>query len=157
MFSATESQKSSFLEQTKAAREERALEKKREGAAIRIQSSVKGFLARRRFQKRIVYVYLRHKILGTRNLTLLFSCFREDFDALLLCGVNEDQKEKIDLHTSSTVYPVFLRFLTHYKLSKDCEETRERFECLCRYLNKAMESESPKLSYATLCLQKEKR
>lgn len=54
MFSTTESQKTSFLEQTKAAREERALEKRREWAAIKLQSSIKGFLARRRYQKKIM-------------------------------------------------------------------------------------------------------
>lgn len=54
MFSTAESQKTSFLEQTKAAREERALEKRREGAAIKIQSSIKGFLARRRYHSRIL-------------------------------------------------------------------------------------------------------
>ncbi|XP_059216433.1 ubiquitin-protein ligase E3B [Stomoxys calcitrans] len=133
MFSGTESQKTSFLEQTKAAREERALEKKRECAAVKIQSTVRGFTARRRFQKRIL----------------------TDFDALLLDG-GDGEKEKIDLHASSVVYPVFHRFLTHHKLAKNCDETRERFERLCRYLNKSMETESPKLSYATLCLQKDK-
>lgn len=44
-----ESQKGTFLEQTKAAREERALEKKRECAVQCIQAYVRGWLARRRF------------------------------------------------------------------------------------------------------------
>lgn len=69
----------------------------------------------------------------------------------------DDKKDVITLHASSTVYPVVRRFLTTYKLDKNCEETRERFERLCRYLNKSMETEAPKLSYATLCLQKDKR
>lgn len=54
MFSATESEKNSFLEQTKAAREERAQEKKRENAAIRIQAHIRGFIARRKYQKKIM-------------------------------------------------------------------------------------------------------
>lgn len=54
MFNKTESSKCSFLEQTKAAREERAQEKKKESAAISIQAHVRGWLARRRFSKRIL-------------------------------------------------------------------------------------------------------
>lgn len=54
MFAQTESQKSSFLEQTKAAREERALEKRREEAAILLQATLKGFVARSKYQRRIM-------------------------------------------------------------------------------------------------------
>lgn len=56
MFAQTESQKSSFLEQTKAAREERALEKRREEAAILLQATLKGFVARSKYQRRIMWV-----------------------------------------------------------------------------------------------------
>jgi len=49
-----QNQKASFLEQTKAAREERALEKRREQAAILLQSTLKGYAARRKYQKRIM-------------------------------------------------------------------------------------------------------
>jgi ubiquitin-protein ligase E3 B len=49
MFSITESKKGSFLEQTKAAREERAQEKKRERAATVIQAHIRGWLARKKF------------------------------------------------------------------------------------------------------------
>lgn len=54
MFAGAESHKSSFLEQTKAAREERALEKKRENAIIVIQSQVRGWLTRRSYLKRVL-------------------------------------------------------------------------------------------------------
>lgn len=55
MFPADSQQsKSSFLEEKKAAREERALEKRREWAALKIQSSIKSYVARRRYQKRIM-------------------------------------------------------------------------------------------------------
>lgn len=33
---------------------------------------------------------------------------------------------------------------------------RERLESICRYVNRAMEVENPKLSYAALCLHKER-
>lgn len=50
----TESLKGTFLEQTKAAREERALEKKKEAAVIKIQSHIRGWIARKRFCKLIL-------------------------------------------------------------------------------------------------------
>lgn len=54
MFGGGESQKTSFLEQTKAAREERAFEKKRETAVIVIQSRIRGWAARRKYSKKIM-------------------------------------------------------------------------------------------------------
>lgn len=54
MFSKSLTSKDTFLEQTKAAREERALEKKRELSAVKIQAIVRGWLARRRFIKLIL-------------------------------------------------------------------------------------------------------
>lgn len=88
----------------------------------------------------------------------IHSISRHDFDTLFPNNsAGDEHKEKIELYPASVVYPVCLRFLANYKLCKDNEETRERIERLCRYLNKSMESDSPKLSYATLCLQKEKR
>lgn len=58
MFHKTENQKCSFLEQTKAAREERALEKKRDLAATIIQAHIRGWLARLKFTQNILYVYM---------------------------------------------------------------------------------------------------
>jgi ubiquitin-protein ligase E3 B len=54
MFNKTESAKGSFLEQTKAAREERAYEKKREWAATIIQAHIRGWLARKKFSRCIM-------------------------------------------------------------------------------------------------------
>lgn len=54
MFGVAESNKTSFLEQNKAAREERAMEKRKDIAAIIIQSVIRGWLARRRFTKIIM-------------------------------------------------------------------------------------------------------
>lgn len=50
----TEDQKSAFLEQTKAAREERALEKRKEEACIAIQAAVRCWLARLKFVRKIL-------------------------------------------------------------------------------------------------------
>lgn len=54
MFHKAENAKGSFLEQTKAAREERALEKRREQAATIIQANIRGWLARIRFTNSIL-------------------------------------------------------------------------------------------------------
>lgn len=54
MFNASESQKSSFLDKTKAAREERALEKKRDHAVLVIQSWIRGWLTRIKYERRIL-------------------------------------------------------------------------------------------------------
>lgn len=56
MFTRAEFQKESFLEQTKAAREERAMEKKRENAVILIQSQLRGYIERKKYYKRVMYV-----------------------------------------------------------------------------------------------------
>lgn len=82
--------------------------------------------------------------------------YSDDFDRLIV-GSGDDKKDKLILHTSSSVFPVIRRFLTNNNLDKNSEQSRDRFEKLCRYLNKSMETEIPKQSYATLCLQKDKR
>lgn len=54
MFGGAESQKTSFLEQTKAARAERAFEKKRETDIVIVQAQIRGWVARRSYLKRIM-------------------------------------------------------------------------------------------------------
>ncbi|XP_017071877.1 ubiquitin-protein ligase E3B [Drosophila eugracilis] len=127
-----QNQKTSFLEQTKAAREERALEKRREHAAILLQSTLKGYAARRKYHKRIIL----------------------DFDAIFTESQNGKDAELELLATN--VYPVLRRYLTQIKLDKNDLRSRERLELICRYIIKAMEAENTKLSYAALCLFKER-
>ncbi|KAI8040542.1 ubiquitin-protein ligase E3B isoform X1 [Drosophila gunungcola] len=127
-----QNQKTSFLEQTKAAREERALEKRRELAAILLQSTLKGYAARRKYQKRIIL----------------------DFDGIFTES-QDDKDAELEL-TAINVYPVLRRYLTQIKLDKSNVRSRERLERICRYIIKAMEAENTKLSYAALCLFKER-
>lgn len=55
MFSGTEAQKKVvFLDKTKAAREERALEKRRDTSIIIIQAGVRGWLTRKHFEERVL-------------------------------------------------------------------------------------------------------
>lgn len=128
MFGVTESQKDSFLEQTKAAREERAHEKKRENAAICIQSRIRGYIARRKYQRRILV----------------------EFDAIVVeLKLDEGSPE---LATALEVYQVSSRFLTQFQLNDS--DHRDRLERLCRHLNASLESESPKISCISLALNK---
>lgn len=53
----TESQKNTFLEQTKAAREGRAFEKKKEVAVTKLQAAVRGWLQRIHFRRDVLYEY----------------------------------------------------------------------------------------------------
>ncbi|XP_012282275.1 ubiquitin-protein ligase E3B isoform X2 [Orussus abietinus] len=126
MFKAEESSKDSFLQQTKAAREERANEQRREGAVIRIQANIRGWLARIKFTKSIL----------------------DEFDN----NIPEDSGNKgCELKSALYVYRVTSRFLIVYKKERD----QERLEKLCRYLVRTLESESPKLSYVSLALNKD--
>lgn len=54
MFGAAESQKNTFLEQTKAERNKRAAEKKRETAIIFIQARIRGWTVRKQILERIM-------------------------------------------------------------------------------------------------------
>lgn len=58
MFQKPNDPKDSFLQQTKAAREERALEKKKDVAATIIQANIRRWLARRKFVRDILYVFI---------------------------------------------------------------------------------------------------
>ncbi|EDW19516.2 LOW QUALITY PROTEIN: uncharacterized protein Dmoj_GI13828 [Drosophila mojavensis] len=135
MFAQTESYKNNFLEHTKAAREERALEKRREEAAILLQATLKGFVARSKYQK----------------------CIINDFDTVFMGGHGGEQEEKdTELQPALNVYPVLRRYLTQIKLDKNDGRMRDRLERICRYMIRAMEADNPKISYAALCLHKDR-
>ncbi|KAK9513093.1 hypothetical protein O3M35_001362 [Rhynocoris fuscipes] len=91
MFKA-ESQKDAFLEHTKAAREERAHEKKRELAATKIQAIIKGWLQRLRYSRMIL----------------------EEFDR----EITEDLKNS-NIKPSLHYYKIITRFMLVWKLERD--------------------------------------
>ncbi|KAJ0180720.1 hypothetical protein K1T71_004124 [Dendrolimus kikuchii] len=133
MFPKSQTSKDTFLEQTKAAREERALEKKREHSAVQIQANVRGWLARRRFLKRILY----------------------DFDQLFPesspQGLQEEPQQPIELIPALDVYKVTCRLFLIFNQQRD----KKRFEKLCKYIVQSLHSESVKLSYVGVFLNKE--
>ncbi|XP_059481924.1 ubiquitin-protein ligase E3B [Neocloeon triangulifer] len=125
MFPSNDSKKGNFLEQTKAAREERALEKKRENAAIKIQSQLRGFCARKRFRSRVI----------------------SEFDALI--GFTEkgsnSKIQSIQLFHSTTR----LLLVWDKKLDKD------RIEKLCGLLVDSLAEDKAQLSYIGVALNRE--
>ncbi|KAF9814607.1 hypothetical protein SFRURICE_001768 [Spodoptera frugiperda] len=128
-----ETTKDSFLEQAKAAREERAFEKKREQSATKIQAVVRGWLERKKFVKRIL----------------------NDFDELLpettSQGSQDEPPQPVELIPALEVYRVTCRLFLVFKQQRD----RKRFENLCRYIVQSLHSESVKLSYVGVFLNKE--
>lgn len=130
MFKAEESSKGSFLQQTKAAREERANEKIRREAATCIQALVKGWLTRIKFANTIR--------------TQFDDNFQDEKPA-------DNETSDVKLRPALHIYKVISRFLIVYKFEKD----QERVEKLCRYLVLSILSESPKFSYVGVALNKE--
>ncbi|XP_050304811.1 ubiquitin-protein ligase E3B [Anthonomus grandis grandis] len=127
MFQRAENSKGHFLEHTKAAREERALEKHKEKAVIVIQSNVRGWLTRQKFTNEIL----------------------KDFDNFI--PNLPENFLKPEMKPAIEIYRHSLRLLLIWKKERD----KERFERLCRYLVVSLESESLKNSYVGVAFNKE--
>lgn len=127
MFHKTENAKGSFLEQTKAAREERALEKKREAAAKLIQAHARGWLCRIRF---------------TRNIL-------QEFDDTI--PTVPENIFKLQLKPANDIFHQSLKLLLIWRKERDSD----RFSNFCKYLIATLDSDSPKFSYVGVALGKE--
>ncbi|KAL1490105.1 hypothetical protein ABEB36_012846 [Hypothenemus hampei] len=119
MFHKTEDLKGNFLEQTKNAREERALEKRREEAAVIIQAKIRSWLARIRYTQGIL----------------------QDFDSLVPDLPENYTKE--DFKQALDIYQQGLRLLSIWNEERD----KDRFAKFCRYLVASLDFDSPKISY----------
>ncbi|XP_022906806.2 ubiquitin-protein ligase E3B [Onthophagus taurus] len=126
MFHRAENTKGTFLEQTKAAREERAFEKRKETAAIVLQKNIRGWLQRVRFTKDIL----------------------DEFDEYI---PDIPESEKPVLKPSVQVFHQVSRFMIVWQKQRD----KDRFARLCRYLIASLDSDSPKLSYVGMALNKD--
>lgn len=112
-----------FLTAQKAARGERALEKRKEHAATVIQSTCRGFIARKKYKRKVI----------------------ADFDELL--GTSIAPIDEVELQPNVHVFFVASRFLAIAQSAKS-PEFRARFERLCKYLIRSVEtSDSAKISY----------
>ncbi|KAL4223687.1 Ubiquitin-protein ligase E3B [Mactra antiquata] len=130
MFSKVDGQqKSSFLEQTKAQREERALEKQKEKSAIKIQCIYRGYKARLTLRKAI----------------------RDEIQSLLVKPEVEDGEYVPNFRPALEVYQLIKGFLFTFSERQD----KENLELICRYLLYTMDSEDLKVSYVSVSLLKE--
>nr|XP_023030496.1 ubiquitin-protein ligase E3B [Leptinotarsa decemlineata] len=127
MFHKTENSKGNFLEQTKAAREERALEKRKESAATLIQANVRGWLCRLKFAQNILIQFDR-----------------------IIPDVPEDSS-KGKFKPAIEIYHQSRKLLLVWRKERD----KERFARLCRYLVATLDSDSPKFSFVGVALNKD--
>lgn len=120
--------KEQFLEQAKAARIERAHERRRDQAASAIQAVIRGFLVRQRLRTE----------------------FRREFDSVLRDG--EGEEPNVPVATSALdVFRASRKFLFTFHPKVD----KERFERLCRYIIASMDAETLQESYVSVALNKE--
>ncbi|XP_060602901.1 ubiquitin-protein ligase E3B-like [Ruditapes philippinarum] len=130
MFSKVDShQKDSFLEQTKAQREERALEKQREKSALKIQSVYRGYKSR-------------------RSLNLVI---RKEIEDLINKPATDDGEYTPNFKPALEVYKFIRGFLFTYTDGADSHY----LELLCRYLLATMDSDDLKISYVSVSLLKQ--
>ncbi|EFN88458.1 Ubiquitin-protein ligase E3B [Harpegnathos saltator] len=103
MFGAERSSKGSFLQQKKAAREDRAHEKRREAAATLIQAHVRTWLARVRFAKRILEEFDVNFLDDTGTEAAVELKPALDMKTVLyhcLCGLENLKPERVSDHKS---------------------------------------------------------
>lgn len=84
------------------------------------------------------------------------SIFRNEFDELLLQasdGSHDDTQKSTELLPALSVFKSSCRLLIVF----DGERDRKRFEKLCKYITNSLHSESIKLSYVGVFLNKEYR
>ncbi|XP_071530462.1 ubiquitin-protein ligase E3B-like [Panulirus ornatus] len=128
MFGTNSSNRGAFLEATREAREERAAERRRDEAAVKVQAAVRGWLLRCSLHKQI----------------------REKFDELL--GVEQGSFDQPpSLPPALDVFVEVTRFIKIFRLDKD----NKRFEIFTRYLLASMDSENMKLNYVACGMNKE--
>lgn len=84
-------------------------------------------------------------------------CFRNEFDQTLpdtsTPGSQDEHPQQLELIPALDVYRVGCRLLLVFQQQRD----KKRFEILCKYIVQSLHSESVKLSYVGVFLNKEHR
>ncbi|XP_069160891.1 ubiquitin-protein ligase E3B [Procambarus clarkii] len=128
MFGTNSSNRGAFLEATREAREERAAERRRDEAAIKIQATIRGWLVRCSRDQKI----------------------RDKFDELFGHDVVPlDQTPA--LPPALEVFQQVAHFIKIFNLEKD----QKRFEIFTRYLLASMDSENLQQSYVSCGINKD--
>ncbi|KAG0715753.1 Ubiquitin-protein ligase E3B [Chionoecetes opilio] len=128
MFGTNESNRGAFLEATREAREERANERRREEAAIKLQATVRGWLVRVAHKRKTREKF--DQLFGTEPLAL-------DQTAVL--------PQALD------VFHVITDFIKIFSVKRD----GKRFEILTRYLLASMDNDNIKLTYVSCGMNKD--
>ncbi|XP_014785402.1 ubiquitin-protein ligase E3B isoform X2 [Octopus bimaculoides] len=121
--------KNQFLEQTKAAREERAFERRRDNAAIKIQSLFRGHVCRVKLQTQV----------------------RQELDLLLQIPQTMDIEYNPKQRPVLELFSALKKFLFVFNIKED----KRRYEYVCRYLLLSVQSENTKTSYVAMSMQKQ--
>lgn len=130
MFSKVDGQqKSSFLEQTKAQREERAQEKLRDKSALTIQSVYRGFKTRKTVRLEI----------------------QKELESLMTRPDTDDGDWIPNFRPALEVYKILKGFLFTYSETS----SSQGLEIVCRYLLATMDSDNLKVSYVSVALLKD--
>ncbi|XP_064107609.1 ubiquitin-protein ligase E3B-like isoform X1 [Macrobrachium nipponense] len=129
MFGTQESNRGAFLEATREAREERAAERRREEAAIKLQTCIRRWLLQCSQDKKV----------------------REKFDLLFEKELAQSDQIAPSLPSAIDVFVQATDFIKIFKKEKDVR----RFEVFTRYLVASMDSDSVKLSYVSVGMNKE--
>ncbi|KAG5678886.1 hypothetical protein PVAND_008514 [Polypedilum vanderplanki] len=130
----SENSKNKFVENIRKNRSDRHQEKekeeRRQHAAILIQTIYRGFIARKKFRDEII----------------------KNFNEIIPDSID---KETIELKPALQIYHALSRFLLIWKPKEDDEESREKWETICRILLASVESESLKFNYVSVALNKD--
>ena len=102
------------------------------------------------------FVSFVHPVAHLWTINFLLFLFRNDFNNLIPDVSDSNSNSEIALKPSLQVYRAASHYLLiSWKTEKESEDDRERIENLCRYLLASIESESPKLSYIGVALNKD--
>ena len=137
------SHREAFLAETKAAREARKADRNREIAAVKIQSTLRGWLQRTRLEKEIIG--------KVDNISKKVS---QSVDG---AGVSEEQKPTaLELYHVTQSYLAFAARSLVDESKKCAAEDLDRFERMCRIISGTLKEESPKYSYISMAINKDK-
>ena len=137
---ATMSNREAVLAEAKAAREARKADREKDVAVIKIQSIVRGFLQRRNLEKET----------------------KGNVDKLAHKDLENSETESQELKpTAIELYNITQRYLTFSAKSlledRKCDpDDLDRFERLCRVISGTLKEDSPKYSYISIAINKDK-
>ena len=137
------SNREAFLAEAKAAREARKADRDREIAAVKLQSVVRGWLRRINIEKEAKE--------NVDKLTNKNSQNPHDANDFV-----QQKPTALELYYISQSYLAFGARSLMDATNKSVVEDLDRFERLCRIISETLKEESPKYSYISMAINKDK-